>query len=348
MRRIITTNDLGERVEVEYRDEIGQLAQTFNLMVEGLEAAYGKVRGYARASVVSRTRENKYRHVFQMYVPKTVIDEHIANPGQGLTGENRVIAVLSSDIRGFTSISEPLQPDELVRQLNRYFAAMVESIDREGGFVDKYIGDAIKALFGAPDRHEDDALRAVRAAFGMVEALAGFNREQEAHGNPAWHIGIGIAYGMATVGNAGCERKMNYTAFGPTPELAEHLEGSTKRYKQPVLLSESVQRKVKEAVPCRFLDVVPAGSAGRPMRLYTARAAVDGAEREAWGLHEAAMEAYLARDFAAAEGTFRKVAAMLAGDEPDAPAAMMAERCRRYAKQAPPADWVGTDIGETA
>ena len=345
MRKIITTNDLGERVEVEYKDEIGQLAQTFNLMVEGLEAAYGHIRGYARTSAVSRTRENKYRHVFQMYVPKSVIDEHIANPGQNLLGENRVIAVLSSDIRGFTSICEPLQPDELVRQLNRYFAAMVEVIDRHGGFVDKYIGDAIKALFGAPDRHEDDAARAVRSALGMIEALEGFNREQKARGSPAWNIGIGVAYGVATVGNAGCEKKMNYTAFGPTAELAEHLESSTKLYRQPCLLSESVQRKVKDQIPCRLVDFVHVSSGQRAMRLYTARTAVEGTDREAWDLHDAAMEAYLKRDFAAAARGFEQAGGML---KDDAPAALMLERCRRFAKKAPPPDWDGAQIGESA
>ena len=107
-----------------------------------------------------------------------MINGDIADPSRGLQGENRVIAVLSSDIRGFTSISEPLQPDELVRQLNRYFAMMVEVIDRHGGYVDKYIGDAIKALFGAPDRDEDDALRATLSALEMAEALEGFNGEQ--------------------------------------------------------------------------------------------------------------------------------------------------------------------------
>ncbi len=345
MKQIIMTNDLGERVEVEYRDEIGQLAQTFNLMVEGLETAYGHVRGYARTSAISQKMENRFRNVFQMYVPKAVIDQHIANPGLGLEGENRVLAVLSSDIRGFTSISEPLQPDELVSQLNRYFALMVEVIDRHGGYVDKYIGDAIKALFGAPDRHEDDALRAALSAIEMAEALEGFNREQKAMGNAAWNIGVGVAYGVSTVGNVGCEKKMNYTAFGPMADFASELEGATKRYRQPCILSESVQRKVKDALACRLLDFVGMGGAGRASRIYTAKKSVSGAEREAWDLHNAAMEEYAKRDFAGAADGFERVGSML-GD--DAPSIMMLERCRRYRQLALPPGWDGVEIEETA
>jgi len=106
-----------------------------------------------------------------------------------------------------------------------------------------------------------------------------------------------------------------------------------------------VQRKVKEQVPCRLLDFVHGGTGDRAMRLYTARTAVSGAEREAWDLHDAAMEAYLAKDFAAAARGFEQVGRLLPDD---APAAMMLERCRRFAKQAPPADWDGAEIGESA
>jgi len=345
MRQIITTNDLGERVEVEYKDEIGELAQTFNLMVEGLETAYGHIRGYARASVISQAKENRFRNVFQMYVPKAVIDRHIANPGLGLQGENRVIAVLSSDIRGFTSISEPLQPDELVRQLNRYFSLMVDVIDRHGGYVDKYIGDAIKALFGAPDRHEDDALRATLSAIEMAEALEGFNREQRESGNPAWNIGVGVAYGVSTVGNVGCERKMNYTAFGPMADFASELEGATKRYQVRCIVSEMVQRKVKDALVCRLLDFVPMGGMGRAVRIYTAKKTVDDVEREAWNLHNEGMEAYLKRDFAGAADAFERVCGMIEGD---VPGALLLERCRRYGRQEPPAGWDGAEIEGTA
>ena len=184
----------------------------------------------------------------------------------------------------------------------------------------------------------------------MIEALEGFNREQReeaARGNPnrEWHIGIGVAYGMAIVGNVGCERKMNYTAFGHTAEFAEYLEGATKRYRQQCILSESVQRKVKDQLPCRLLDFVSMGGGGRAMRIYSVKKTVSGVEHEAWDLHNAAMEEYLKRDFAGAANSFERVCGML-GD--DAPSGLMLERCRAYAKREPPPRWDGVEIGETA
>ena len=351
MRQIITTNDLGERVEVEYRDEIGQLAQTFNVMVEGLEAASGHVRGYARQSSVSRQREKRYRNVFQMYVPKSVIDQHLDNPHGGPVAENRVIAMLSSDIRGFTSISEPLRPEDLVKQLNRYFALMVGVIVKHRGVVCDYIGDAIKAFFGAPTKHKDDALDAVLSAIEMVEALEEFNRlqrEDAARGgsNGEWRIGVGVNYGVATVGDIGCEKKMIYNAIGRVSDFASELEGSTKRYAQQVIVSERVRREVRNDLACRHLDIHPTGDTGRPTRIYTVKRSVEGAEREAWELHNAAMEEYFpGRNFEKAGSMFAQVQKLLSGD---VASSIMQERCRRYRTASLPPGWDGIEIGETA
>jgi adenylate cyclase len=351
MRKIITTNDLGERVDVEYRDEIGQLAQTFNLMVEGLEAAYGKVRGYAFQSSASRQRAKRLRNYFQMYVPISVIDQHLSRPHGGTLAENRVIAMLSSDIRGFTTISEKLRPQDLVLQLNRYFTQMVGIIVKRGGIVCDYIGDAIKAFYGAPDKHEDDALQAVFSALDMVEALAEFNRaqrEEAARGksNLEWNIGVGVNYGVATVGDIGCDKKMIYNAFGRVSDFASELEGSTKKYAQQVIISERVRREVRNDLTCRYLDIHPTGDTGRPTNIYTVKRSVEGAEHEAWDLHNAAMEEYFpGRNFPKAAVLFAQVQKLLPGD---APGALMLERCRRYAKKAPPPDWDGAEIGDLA
>jgi class 3 adenylate cyclase/HAMP domain-containing protein len=358
MRQIIETNDLGERVEVEYHDEIGQLAQTFNLMVEGLEAASGHVRGYAYQSSVSRQREKRYRNFFQMYVPKSVIDQHLDNPHGGPVAESRPIAMLSSDIRGFTSISERLRPEHLVEQLNRYFALMVGVIVKHRGVVCDYIGDAIKAFFGAPTKHADDALDAALSAIEMVEALDEFNRQQrekaaEQTGNGAegvsyaeWRIGVGVNYGVATVGDIGCEKKMIYNAIWRVSDFASELEGSTKKYAQPVIVSERVYREVRNQLACRQLDIHPTGDTGRPTRIYAVRKSVEGAEGEAWKLHNAAMVEYFpGRSFTKAAEMFEQVRTLLPGD---AVSGMMLERCRSYATHAPPPGWSGVEIGETA
>ncbi|MCX7029689.1 MAG: adenylate/guanylate cyclase domain-containing protein [Spirochaetes bacterium] len=351
MEKIITTNDLGERVEVEYHDEIGRLAQTFNLMVDGLETAYGQVRSYAYQSSVSRQREKRLRNFFQMYVPKSVIDQHLSSPHGGPVAENRVIAMLTSDIRGFTTISERLRPEDLVTQLNRYFALMVEVIAKHGGVVCDYIGDAIKAFFGAPDKHEDDALQAALSAIEMIEALDEFNRvqrEEAAKGgsNVEWRIGVGVNYGVATVGDIGCEKKMIYNAIGRVSDFASELEGSTKKYAQQAIISERVRREVRNDLACRHLDIHPTGDTGRPTNIYTVKRSVEGAEREAWELHNAAMGEYFpGRNFAKAASMFAKVQKLLPGD---VASSMMQDRCRRYQTASPPPGWDGAEIGETA
>ena len=122
---------------------------------------------------------------------------------------HRILSVLFSDIRDFTTISENQMPDELVESLNKYFEIMVDVIIENNGIVDKYIGDAIMAFFGAPVKREDDAYRSVMAGIEMWEALTDFNAWQYRHGRPSWRIGVGINYGVVTIGNIGSEKKMD-------------------------------------------------------------------------------------------------------------------------------------------
>ncbi len=137
--------------------------------------------------------------------------------------------MLFSDIRGFTTISEGMSPDDLVSSLNRYFSGQVDIIMNRSGIVDKYIGDAIMAFFGAPVTHDDDALQAILAGIEMSEAVEDFNRQQKELGKPEFHIGVGINYGIVTVGNIGTDKKMDYTVIGDMVNLASRLEGSPRR-----------------------------------------------------------------------------------------------------------------------
>ncbi len=277
MKDIIATNDLSQRVVVEYSDEIGGLAQTFNLMVGELEKAYGQIKNFAFKAVLAQKREQKIRNIFQKYVPQELIDEFFKNPEKMLVGENRVLSILFSDIRSFTTISEKLAPDELVNSLNRYFNVMVDIImDKHKGIVDKYIGDAIMAIFGAPVKHEDDALQSVLAGLDMREALDGFNAEQRAAGHPEFHIGIGINYGEVTVGNIGTEKKMDYTVIGDSVNLASRLEGLTKQYHQGLIISESLYEEVKGSVPCRLLDSVAVKGKTKGVKIYSAKRSAGG------------------------------------------------------------------------
>jgi class 3 adenylate cyclase/HAMP domain-containing protein len=343
MKNIISTNDLSERVLVEYPDEIGSLAQTFNLMITELEKAHGQIRKFAFGAVMAKKKEQKIKNIFEKYVPSDVIDTIVRNPESMLVGDSRLLVVLFSDIRGFTTISEGMTPDDLVTTLNRYFTVMVDIIMARGGIVDKYIGDAIMAFWGAPVSGDDDALKAVMAGIEMGEALAGFNEQLVREGRKPFLTGIGINRGAVTVGNIGAEKKLNYTVIGDPVNLASRLEGLTKQYHQSLIFSESLQMKVKEDLPCRFIDRVAVKGKDYGVKIFTGKRALQAAEREAWELHNAAMTEYdyEKRNFEKAAEMFRGVGDMLPGDYPSD---LLMKRCQKYMKNPPPASWKGVEV----
>jgi adenylate cyclase len=341
MRRIIASSDFSERVPVVYKDEIGQLSHTFNLMLGELGKAYESMKRYAFDAAVAQRKEMKIRNIFQVYVPKDVIDEFYQNPESMLVGATREVAILFSDIRSFTTISESMEPEDLVTSLNRYFALMVDRIMDRGGVVDKYIGDAIMAIFGAPTRHEDDALRSVLAGLEMSQALETFNSGQRERGKPEFRIGVGINFGKVTVGNIGCERKMNYTVIGDTVNLASRLEGQTKIYKQPLLMTESLKEQVEGVVPCRHIGKLTVKGKNEWVNVYTARKALSPAEERAWPIHEEAAASYFAKDFSAATAGFQEVLSLLPNDYP---ASHFLGLANRYARTPPPEGWDGVEV----
>ena len=344
MQDIISYNDLSKRVMVEYHDEIGQLAHTFNIMVGELERAYNQIKKYAFKAVLAQKKEHKIRNIFQKYVPEDVIDQFFRNPEAMLVGENRVISILFSDIRSFTSISERMMPDDLVNSLNRYFSVMVDIIMNRNGVVDKYIGDAIMAFFGAPVKHEDDALQSVLAGIEMGDALKEFNKQQKTLGKPEFKIGIGINYGVVTVGNIGSDKKMDYTIIGEMVNLGSRLEGLTKIYKQALLISESLHLKVKDQVPCRLLDTVAVKGTTKGVRIYTTKKTLTDLEEKIWNLHNNGMEHYYGRDFDKAMANFKEVLTL---NPEDFNAGMIMARCEDYRKNPPPKTWDGVEIMET-
>jgi adenylate cyclase len=341
MTRIIETNDLSQRVPVLYRDEIGTLAHTFNIMTRELEKAYDQIKSFAYQAVLAEKNEHKVRNIFQKYVPKNVIDNFFVNPEKMLLGDNRVVAILFSDIRSFTTISEGFMPDELVAALNRYFAIMVDIIMNRGGIIDKYIGDAIMAFYGAPVKHDDDALQALLSALEMQEALEKFNAEQTAAGKPAFKTGIGINYGVVTVGNIGSERKMDYTIIGDMVNLGSRLEGLTKPYQQGVIISESVYRKVKAEVSCRLVDKVVVKGKTKGENIYTAQKKLSEQESKAWKFHHAGTALYYRRKFGEARKYFATAGKLLPGDYLSK---MYLERCNHFIANPPPKEWIGLEV----
>ena len=341
MRQIISAGDLSRRVALEYRDEVGELGHTFNLMTAELEKAYNQIKSYAFRAAVAQKKEQKIRHIFQKYVPADVIDQFFSNPESMLVGDKRLVAVMFTDIRGFTTIAERLAPDEIVESLNAYFSPMVDVVQAHGGIVDKYIGDAIMAFFGAPVKHENDALQAVRCGFDMLEALAGFNARQAQRGRASFSVGIGINYGEVTVGNIGSDKKMDYTVIGDMVNLASRLEGLTKLYHLPFLVSESVYRLVSSQVPCRLADRVVVKGKTESTAVYVPKRELAAQEAKGWKLYNAGVEHYYGKAFDQAARAFAAAQECLPGDTLTR---TFLARARLLEKNPPGPDWTGITI----
>lgn len=207
--------------------------------------------GAARAALEAwfATREKRWlRAAFAGLVSPAVLREILTGRLQPqLGGERREVCLLFSDIRGFTTLSESLPPEEVTRLLDRYFSRMVTAIHAHGGTLDKFMGDGIMAFFGAPQPRDNPCADAFAAAKAMLAALAEFNRELEAEGRPPLAIGIGLNYGAAVVGYIGAADRHEYTAIGDAVNAASRIEGLTKEAGYPLLAS----RAVMERLPAR-------------------------------------------------------------------------------------------------
>ena len=206
--------------------------------------------------------EKRIRRAFSRFVPEQIIDSLVSqaddtNQKVGV-GETRSVAILFSDIRSFTNISEKNRADVLVAFLNRYFSTMVEIIKKHGGTIDKFIGDAIMAEFGTPVSYEDNCRRAVMAAYEMRDALTSVEMgDLVMPDGMVFNIGIGIHYGDVIVGSIGSKDKTDYSVIGDNVNLASRLEGLTKTYGVQILVSESVRTSAGENSFCfRHLDDV--------------------------------------------------------------------------------------------
>ena len=306
IQSIISTNDLSEKVPLLYQDETGKLSHYFNIMTGQLDDAYSQLKKYALHAVIAHKKEMRIRNIFQKYVPTDVIDSFFSHPEAMLVGENRVLSILFSDIRSFTTISEGLSPDDLVSSLNKYFEIMVDIILNHNGIVDKYIGDSIMAFFGAPVKHNDDPLQSVKAALDMIDSLNEFNKWELQQERDEFKIGIGINYGVVTVGNIGSEKKMDYTVIGDMVNLASRLEGLTKKYHEPIIISESLYRKIKDEFPCRMLDKVKVKGKKKSVNIYSVCRSITPVVKTGWDYFHHGMESYYNREFKKAFDFFKE------------------------------------------
>jgi adenylate cyclase len=198
---------------------------------------------------------------------QTVMD-HLLKGRLELGGETRVVTILFCDIRGFTSISERMGAQSLVKLLNEFFTAMVTILMEEDAVVDKYIGDAIMAVFGAPISKPDDPLRAVRAAVRMRDALTSLNADLATRGIPEMRMGIGIHTGEVVAGNIGSNARMEYTVIGDAVNLASRLESATKDLDASILVSEDTYALVRDQVSAVERGELPIRGRDRPVLAY--------------------------------------------------------------------------------
>jgi len=320
IEHITQTMDLETRVPILYNDEIGRLAHSFNQMTVNLHEANRSVKNFALRSVIARRkavkaqieteetkeREQSLRVLFQKYVPQSVIDKNIERIGKELlVGEYQQASILISDIRRFTSISESMEPDQLVNSLNRYFEKMVDIIDKHMGITDKYMGDAIMALFGVPEKSEDDISNCVRTGIEMLSCLEDFNREQKELKVGKFEIGIGIHHGQVTAGNIGSEKKMDYTVIGEPVNISSRLESLTKHYQVPLIISDRVRDSLGDEMETFLLHRVLVVGSTNPISIFAVAGTLEEKTIEMWEVFEKGREHYFEGNFEAAKKSFQ-------------------------------------------
>lgn len=288
------------------------------------------------------TDEKRVKSTMSRYMSKEVVDQLLHSDETALGGKVQRVTILFSDIRDFTAISELAGAKETVSMLNEYFGEMVDVIFRHGGILDKYIGDAMMALFGAPFNGPQDADNAVTVANNMIITLRALNQARARKGQRRIDIGVGVNTGDVVVGSIGSPKRMEYTAIGDSVNLASRLEGLCKVYGVNTILSEFTLREITRKPRLRELDFIRVKGKTQPVSVY-----------EALGHHTAetfpdmernieifsnALAAYRRRDWAGGIALFD---AVLASHAKDVPSRLYRERCAHFAEEPPPEDWDG-------
>jgi adenylate cyclase len=291
-----------------------------------------------------RKAKAELKKAFSKYVSPVVVEELMKNPDKlKLGGERREITIFFSDIRGFTSISEKLSPEDLVKLLNEYLSEMTNIVMEKRGTVDKFIGDAVMAFWGAPLVEKKHAEQACEASLLMLDRLAELREKWKSEGRPEINIGIGLNTGPAIIGNMGSLERFDYTAMGDTINLGSRLEGLTKQYGVQAIISESTEAKISDKFVVRKLDKVAVKGKKEPIMIYELVGRKGKVSEQKLKLirdYEAGLKDYFARRWDAAGGRFARC-------ESDMAAKMFSERCEMYAKDAPPAEWDGTWVMKT-
>jgi len=304
-------------------------------------AANGIVLGVNefRASYMERL---KLRKAFSSYVAPEVVNKITRNyESLKLGGEKKEVSVLFSDIRKFTTISEVMEPEELVKFLNNYFKEMTTIVYHHKGTLDKYIGDAIMVIFGAPISMENHADQACRAALGMVECVKSMPPLEIAEQGLSLKTGVGITSGEMIVGNFGSSLRFDYTVIGDNVNLSSRLEGITKTYGVSIIISEETRQALTGNFFCRELDFIRVKGKKNAIKIYEliSEGTISKTQNNVIQEFAKGLEAYRAQKWHQCIASFKKV---LEYDPNDGPAAVFIDRYDQFFRKTPPReDWDG-------
>lgn len=296
------------------------------------------------------TEERKKKHLrstFSKYVSPAIVDEILKDPENiELGGKKQRMSVFFSDVRGFTTISEKLDPRVLSDVLNKYLTPMTQIVFANKGTLDKYMGDAVMAFFGAPIQYADHAKYACRCALQSLKKLKEIQKEFKDQGLPEIDIGIGINTAEMSVGNMGSDIVRSYTVMGDAVNLASRLEGINKEYGTRIIISQFTYEDVKNDFTAREVDWVRVKGKNEPVRIFelVSEGKPDQATSELLDLFNQGFQHYHNREFKAALEVFKKCLEIKPEDNPTQ---MYIERCEDFVKQPPPPQWDGVYVMKT-
>lgn len=317
-----------------------------NLTVAPLRDIHANPLGYLLV-LEDLTREKRIRITMSRYLAKDVVDKLLEQDADAFSAAAQQVSVLFSDIRRFAEITDSLGVDETVHMLNSFFTEMVDVVLRKGGIVDKYIGDAIMAVYGAPVDDPQNADHAVATAIEMVSALRKFNHDRASKGFDPISLGIGISSGEVVAGSVGTAKRMDYTVIGQSVNLAARIESANKHYGTSVLVSEDTIAKLKSALSWREIDLVRLSGTKTPIAIYepldTYAPAIRTALSRVRDSYQRGLRCYRQRSWSQARSYFEQVIDRCPND---VPSQLYINRCNYYKDNPPPDGWDGVWILE--
>ncbi|MFY7835976.1 MAG: adenylate/guanylate cyclase domain-containing protein [Novosphingobium sp.] len=306
-----------------------------NVSIVPLLAEVGQVGTLVLIDDISEGK--RMASTMRRFMPQEVVQEVFSRGDDLIFGSAIPASVLFADIRSFTTLAETLTPRDTVDMLNEIFTELFEAVSSTSGMIDKYMGDAVMAVYGAPLPHIDDSANAVSGAIAMIGVTRRLNEGRVARGLVPLRLGIGIASGEVVAGTIGSPKRMDYTVIGDTVNLAARLQDATKIYRVNAIVCDGTAAKIAGRFPLRELDLMRVRGRKRPTRIFEI---VDTGDLNVEGVaaYAAGMQFIGQRDWVAAERAFADAAMALPDD---VPSAMMLQRVRHAQQEPPPADWDG-------